>query len=96
MNKVPHLLPTVLPLFAFEGPKMSTLAWVKQGSKVVLRNVVKFAMICSILAALCYLFFRYGRTAFRNKEIPFEFQRSLSFEPECDFDMSWLVFDGMM
>ena len=74
VNKKPHLLTTALPLFAFKGPKRSTPVCVKQGSKVVVRNVGKSAIICFILGALCFLHFRHDPTTLQTKDLPFGIQ----------------------
>ena len=96
VNKMPHRLMTALPHFAFKGPKRSTPVCVKQGSKAVVRNVGNSTIICSILAALCFLHFRHNCTTLRTKDLPLQSKTSLSVEPECDFDLHGLVSDGMM
>ena len=50
VSNTPHLLTTTIPLFVFKGPKRSTPVCVKVGSKAVVRNVGKSAIICSVLA----------------------------------------------
>ena len=49
VSNTPHLLTTTIRLFVFKGPKRSTPVCVKVGSKAVVRNVGKSAIICSVL-----------------------------------------------